>query len=81
MPTVYAIDTWRQPKVRYRGVVHYAGTEIVSAYSMGALAPRSEPYGARCDVKFDNAGETPAYIEDSDILVTCVACLGHRRRD
>ncbi len=75
------IDIRQKHKVRYLGVVHLAGSEDVSKFSMGALAPRWEPHGARCGVAFANGGETPAYIENAEhVVVTCVACVADRRR-
>lgn len=81
MPTVYAININNRFKVRYRGVVHYAGSERLAdpEYSMGAMAPRGEPNGARCGVIFEGE-DTPAYlVGQDDVFVTCVACLGDRR--
>jgi hypothetical protein len=75
MPTVYAIDIRRKKRVRYRGVVHYAGSEGFHHDD----PPR--PWATRCGTTMEVDGETPQYLGDADdIHVTCVACLGDRRR-
>lgn len=81
MLKVYTVDIQVARKVRYLGVVHYAGSSYPSSeLSMGALA-RPSLYGVRCGVFFENAGETPIYLEHaSEVAVTCIACTADRRR-
>lgn len=78
MTTVYATDIRKKRKVRYLGLVHYAGSEGIPEH-YGHAPPPGTPYTACCGLVFDGSGETPAYIDDADIVVTCVACLGDRR--
>jgi hypothetical protein len=75
MPTVYAVDIRRKKRVRYKTLVHYAGSE---GFNPGD-PPR--PWATRCGTLMDPDGETPQYLGDDDnIMVTCVMCLGDRRR-
>jgi len=79
--TVYALDTRRNLKVRYGGLVHYAMTEQLVVSSAGRSTSQVLPYGALCGAYFGTTDETPAYLENAKtVMVTCVACLGDRRR-